>query len=73
MKIKNKEKKETTKREDIVLYTIREAAEFLRVHPSTVRNWIKSGKINHQLLDTGTKRKAYRIKIEDLERIIKAG
>lgn len=58
--------------EQIDLYTIKEAADVLRVHSATIRNWIKAGKIKFVTLGPAndSKRKAYRIEREELKRMI---
>ncbi len=68
---KAKEKEERKGLYDLL--TIREAADYLRVHPDTIRNWIRSNKINYLLIDSDTKRKIYRINRKDLERLVKVG
>ncbi len=76
MGVKAQEKRmrrEKEERQDKVLFTVNEAAEYLRVHPSTIRNWIKAGKIKYLLIETNSKRKAYRINKDDINKLIKAG
>lgn len=45
--------------------TIKQAAEFLRVHPNTIRNWIEEGILRRYQVNRG-----YRVllKTEDIER-----
>ncbi len=49
------------------LMTVPEAAEQLRVDDSTIRRWIKEGKITVVVLPHVNARQAYRIKRETLE------
>jgi excisionase family DNA binding protein len=73
-----KRKREKNIREEnkieLELYTLTEAAEIIRVHPATLRNWIKQGRL--KVIDVApkeSKRKAYRVKRDELDRLIKAG
>ncbi len=66
------EAKEERLNNEIELYTITETAKMLRVHPATVRNWIKQGKVKPIELLTQGKTKKYRIERKELDRIIKA-
>ena len=45
--------------------TIKQAAEFLRVHPNTIRNWIEEGILRRYQVNRG-----YRVllKTEDIEK-----
>jgi len=47
--------------------TINQAAELLRVHPNTIRNWIRDGIVRHYQVGRG-----YRVllKTEDIEKAI---
>ena len=47
--------------------TINQAAELLRVHPNTIRNWIRAGIVRHYQVGRG-----YRVllKTEDIEKAI---
>jgi excisionase family DNA binding protein len=49
--------------------TVAEVAERLRVHPQTVRLWIKEGKIEGHLIG-GTKT-GYRIPASEVDRILR--
>jgi excisionase family DNA binding protein len=55
--------------QDLYFLTIQEFAKRLRVHPNTVRNAIKEGRINALKLSEG-KRSAYRIPISEMERLV---
>lgn len=67
---KSREKKEN-KREVSELYTIKEAAEFLRVNHMTIRNRIRNNHIKAvNVARPGAKQKEYRITRQELERII---
>lgn len=54
--------------QDLYFLTIQEFAKRLRVHPNTVRNAIKEGRINALKLSEG-KRSAYRIPVSEMERL----
>lgn len=76
---KSREKKERrheeseNKKKEIELYTINEASELLKVHPMTIRNWIKGNRIETiDISPPGMKRKRHRISREQLDKIIKA-
>jgi len=47
--------------------TVKEIADTIRVHPSTVREWIRSGRLKAAKFG----KKDYRIKREDYEKFIK--
>ena len=38
------------------LLRIHEAADLLRVHPTTMRRWLRAGKLDHVRLPTGERR-----------------
>jgi excisionase family DNA binding protein len=48
--------------------TLREAADWLRLTPYTVKQWIKSGKIKGKKIG---KRGDWRIKVEEVTKILK--
>ena len=48
--------------------TVAEVAERLRVHPQTVRLWIKSGKLRGRLI--GGSKTGYRIPESEVDRIL---
>lgn len=54
--------------EDQRFLTVREAAERLRVHPQTVRLWLRMGKLKGNLIG-GTK-SGYRIPEDEVRRIL---
>ncbi len=73
------EAREEVKRSDrlsdnIELYTVRETAELLRVHPVTIRNWVNEGKVKALNIETNPHRKLKKLRIErkELDRILKA-
>jgi excisionase family DNA binding protein len=48
--------------------TVGEAAEHIRVHPQTIRRWIKEGRL--EALDFGVGRNhVYRVRVDDLASI----
>ena len=47
--------------------TINQAAELLRVHPNTIRNWIRAGILRHYQVGRGYK---VLLKTEDIEKTI---
>ncbi len=47
------------------LYTLEEAATLLRLHPQTLRRWIRQGKLSAQRVG-----KQWRLRRQDLERAI---
>jgi len=51
----------------VAFITIKQAAELLRVHPNTIRNWIKAGILRRYQVGRG-----YRVllKTEDIEKAI---
>jgi excisionase family DNA binding protein len=57
--------------EDVELLTIAEVARRVRVHPETVRRWIRSGRLRGVL--PGGDRAGYRIARADLERFLDRG
>jgi excisionase family DNA binding protein len=52
------------------LLTISEIASRLRVDETTVRRWIKSGTLPAVLLPCAGKRKSYRVKKSNLDKIL---
>ena len=48
--------------------TIKQAADMLRVHPNTIRNWIRAGILRHYQVGRGYK---VLLKTEDIERVFK--
>ncbi len=48
--------------------TIKQAAEILRVHPNTIRNWIRAGILRYYQVGRGYK---VLLKTEDIERVFK--
>ena len=55
--------------EDLSFYSIKEFAEKLRVHPNTIRNGIKDGRIVAFKIGKG-KRSMFRIAHSEIERMI---
>lgn len=51
-------------------YSIKEFAQIVGVHPNTVRNCIKSGRISSFRLNNG-KNAAYRIPSSEIDRLVK--
>lgn len=49
------------------LYTLNEVAELMSVHPRTVKNWGKDGKINIVITPGGK----YRVPAAEVERLMK--
>jgi excisionase family DNA binding protein len=49
------------------LLTVREVAETLRVHPETVRRWLRQGKVKGIML--GGDRGGYRISTSEVARV----
>jgi excisionase family DNA binding protein len=48
--------------------TVQEAAEQLRVHPQTVRLWLRDGKLRGRLI--GGRKSGYRIPATEIERLL---
>jgi excisionase family DNA binding protein len=48
--------------------TVQEAAEQLRVHPQTVRLWLRQGKLRGRLI--GGRKSGYRIPASEIERLL---
>jgi excisionase family DNA binding protein len=48
--------------------TVQEAAEQLRVHPQTVRLWLRAGKLRGRLI--GGRKSGYRIPASEIERLL---
>ena len=48
--------------------TVQEAADQLRVHPQTVRLWLREGKLRGRLI--GGRKSGYRIPASEIERIL---
>ncbi|MAE11206.1 MAG: hypothetical protein CL876_04755 [Dehalococcoidales bacterium] len=46
--------------------TVRQASELLRVHPNTIRNWIKAGILKHYQVGRGYK---VLVKTEDIDEV----
>lgn len=55
------------------LLTVAEVAQILRVDPTTVRRWIKTGALEAVALLHNGLRNAYRIKCENLEKLFSEG
>jgi len=72
MGVKTKEKKERKTEDKIIeLYTIKEAADLLKLHHMTVRSRIRNNHIKAvDISRPGAKQKEYRITREELEKII---
>lgn len=47
--------------------TIKQASELLKVHPNTIRNWIKTGILKHYQVGRGYK---VLVKTEDIDEIL---
>ena len=58
--------------EDNSLLTVNEISEVLRVNPTTVRRWIKSGALGAVSLPHANKRCAYRVKKETLKKLLES-
>lgn len=70
-KLKAEEKSSQRLNSNIELYTVRETAELLRVHPVTVRNWIREGKVKAMNIATAeAKLQKLRIERKELDRIL---
>lgn len=72
---KSREKQERKQRgsenENMDLLTVNEAAEILRVHPKTIRNWMKEGSIDYVLLGpAGGNKKSYRIRRKEITQAV---
>lgn len=52
------------------LLTIDEVARYLRVDPTTVRRWINDGILSAVALPHVSKRKSYRVKRGELDRLL---
>lgn len=50
--------------------TVAQAAEVLQVHPETLREWLRTGRIPGTLL---SRRAGYRIRASDLEAVLSRG
>jgi len=48
--------------------TVQEAADQLRVHPQTVRLWLREGKLRGRLI--GGRKSGYRIPASEIERLL---
>ncbi len=48
--------------------TVQEAAEQLRVHPQTVRLWLREGKLRGRLI--GGRKSGYRIPASEIDRLL---
>ena len=48
--------------------TVQEAAEQLRVHPQTVRLWLRDGKLRSRLI--GGRKSGYRIPASEIDRLL---
>ena len=46
--------------------TVKQASELLKVHPNTIRNWIKAGILKHYQIDRGYK---VLVKTEDIDEV----
>ena len=51
--------------------TVQEAAERLRVHPQTVRLWLREGKLRGRLI--GGRKSGYRIPATEIDRLMSPG
>ena len=47
--------------------TIKQASEMLKVHPNTIRNWIKTGILKHYQVGKGYK---VLVKTEDIDKVL---
>jgi excisionase family DNA binding protein len=50
----------------LTFITVRQASELLRVHPNTIRNWIKAGILKHYQVGRGYK---VLVKTEDIDEV----
>jgi len=48
--------------------TVQEAAEQLRVHPQTIRLWLREGKLRGRLI--GGRKSGYRIPASEIDRLL---
>ena len=48
--------------------TVQEAADQLRVHPQTVRLWLREGKLRGRLI--GGRKSGYRIPASEIDRVL---
>lgn len=48
--------------------TVEEAAELLRIHPQTVRLWLRQGKLRGRLI--GGRKSGYRIPASEIDRLL---
>jgi len=53
----------------LTFITIKQAAELVRVHPNTIRNWVKAGILKQYQVNRGYK---VLLKTEDIERAFKS-
>ncbi len=54
------------------LYTPEEVAEFLKVAPSTVYNWVQTGKIECYVLSRGKRKSTVRFDNQQIQRFMKS-
>ena len=50
--------------------TVEEAAEYLGVHPQTVRRWLRAGQIQGRMISRAA---GYRIRRDEVERVLECG
>ena len=54
------------------LYTPEQVAEYLKVAPSTVYNWVQTGKIECYLLSKGKRKSTVRFDFQQIQRFMKS-
>ncbi len=50
--------------------TVEEAADYLEVHPQTIRRWLRDGRLQGTMISRAA---GYRIRREEVERVIEVG